>query len=182
MNCIQLESKSVTLTAVFSALYVVINVVQSLSVGNPTIYGPVQLRVADCLIALAALFGWPVVGGVTLGCFIANVYYLLGVPDVVFGPLANLFAATVVLCLRRHRLLACILGALPIGAIVGSYLWLFFPPPDAFGALPAWAGMIISITVSSLIAVSLIGYSLLALLSRTAVLKSLKSMGLRVLE
>ena len=52
-----------SLTTVFAALYVVINVVQMFSIGNPFVSGPVQLRVADCLIALAALLGWPVVFG-----------------------------------------------------------------------------------------------------------------------
>jgi len=50
----KLDSRDAALTAVFAALYVTINIVQMVSVGNPTIYGPVQLRVADCLIALSA--------------------------------------------------------------------------------------------------------------------------------
>ena len=53
------DTRDLALTAVFAALYVVINVLQMVSVGNPTVYGPIQLRVADCLIALAALLGWP---------------------------------------------------------------------------------------------------------------------------
>ena len=74
---VEIDSRSVTLTAVFTALYVVINVLQVISIGNPTIYGPIQLRIADCLIALAALFGWSVVGGVTFGCLLTNAYYFL---------------------------------------------------------------------------------------------------------
>ena len=87
------DSRDLTSTALFAALYVVINVVQSVTVGNPTIYGPIQLRVADFMIALAVLFGWPLIGGVTLGCFLTNAYYFLGAPDVVLGPVANLIAA-----------------------------------------------------------------------------------------
>src|SRR3972149_6453555 len=127
------DSRDLGLTAIFAALYVVINVVQMVSIGNPTIYGPIQLRVADCLIALAALFGWPVVGGVTFGCFLTNAYYFLGVQDVIFGPVANLVAATVVFLLRKHRFAACVVGALPVGLIVGGYLSIFFPflsPPE----------------------------------------------------
>jgi uncharacterized membrane protein len=51
------DSRDIALTAIFAALYVIVNVLQMFSVGNPTVYGPVQLRVADCLIALAALLG-----------------------------------------------------------------------------------------------------------------------------
>jgi uncharacterized membrane protein len=176
----KLDSRDLTSTAVFAALYVVINIVQTVSVGNPTIYGPVQLRVADFMIALAALFGWPIIGGVTLGCFLTNAYYFIGAPDVILGPIANLIAACLVLFLRKRRLLACVVGALPIGFIVGSYLWLFFPPPEVLGSLPAWAAMIASITISSLIAVAVIGYTLLSILSRPGIIEPLKSRGLKV--
>jgi len=54
-----MDTRDLGLTAVFTALYWVVNVVQMISIGNPTVSGPVQLRLADCLIALAALLGWP---------------------------------------------------------------------------------------------------------------------------
>jgi uncharacterized membrane protein len=179
---VKFDSRDVTGTAVFAALYVVINIVQTVTVGNPTIYGPIQLRVADFMIALAALFGWPLIGGVTLGCFLTNAYYFLGTPDVILGPIANLIAAYLVLFLRKRRLLACFVGALPIGVIVGGYLWFFFPPPEVLGSLPAWAGMIVSITVSSLIAVAVIGYLVLSILSRPNIIEPLKSRGLKVVD
>jgi uncharacterized membrane protein len=179
---VKFDSRDLTSTAVFAALYVVINIVQTVTVGNPTIYGPIQLRVADFMIALAALFGWPIIGGVTIGCFLTNAYYFIGAPDVILGSIANLIAACVVLFLRKRRLLACVIGALPIGFIVGGYLWLFFPPPEVLGSLPAWAGMIVSITVSSLIAVAVIGYLVLSILSRPNIIEPLKSRGLKVVD
>lgn len=177
-----MDSRDVSLTAIFTAFYVVINVVQMMTIGNPTVSGPVQLRIADCLIALAALLGWPVVAGVTIGGFLTNAYYFLGPTDVVFGPIANLIAASLILLLRKRRLLACIVGALPIGVIVGGgYLWLFFPPPDIVGLnLPEWAAMMVSITISSLVAIAVIGYSLLTVLSRPNIIEPLKSRGLKV--
>ncbi len=178
----KIDSRNLTLTAVFAALYVVINVLQMISVGNPTVYGPIQLRVADCLIALSALFGWPAVGGVTLGCLLTNSYYLIGVQDVVFGPIANLIAASVILLLRRHRFIACVAGALPIGFVVGAYLTMFFPPPEMLSVLPATAAMIVSVTISSLIAIAGIGYLLLVILSRPNILKPLKSHGLKTVD
>jgi uncharacterized membrane protein len=178
---VRISSRDVTLTAVFSALYPVINILQMSSIGNPTIYGPIQLRVADCLIALTVLFGWPVVGGVTFGCFVTNAYYFLGAPDVIFGPIANLIAASLVLLLRKHKFLACVAGALPIGFIVGAYLSIFFPflaAPAVFSALPAIAAMILSLTISELIAVAGIGYSLLMVFSRPGIIGALRSKGL----
>jgi hypothetical protein len=171
------------LTAVFAALYVVINVLQTSSIGSPTIYGPIQLRIADCLIALAALFGWPVVGGVTFGCLLTNAYYFLGAQDVIFGPVANLIAASVIFLLRKHRFFACVAGALPIGLVVGAYLSIFFPfltPPEVLNALPPIAAMVVSITISSLIAVAGIGYVLLSIIGRSSIIGSLESRGLKV--
>jgi uncharacterized membrane protein len=131
------------------------------------------------LIPIAALLGWPVIAGVTVGCFIGNAYFWLGPSDVILGPIANLVAATLLFLLRKRQLFACIVGSLPIGLIVGSYLWLFFPPPDIFGlSLPLWLAMIISITISSLIAMAVLGYSLLKTLCRVA--NTFKSYGLQV--
>jgi uncharacterized membrane protein len=179
---VKIDSKDVTLIAVFTALYAVINVLQMSLIGNPTIYGPIQLRVADCLIALTVLFGWPVVGGVTFGCFVTNAYYFLGTPDVIFGPIANLIAASLVLLLRKHRFSACVAGAFPIGLIVGAYLSIFFPflaAPEVLSALPAIAAMIVSLTVSELIAIAGIGYSLLLVLSKPGIVGALRSQGLK---
>ncbi len=177
----KIETKTLTLAAVFAALYAVINIIQSSTIGNPTVYGPIQLRIADALIPLAALIGWPIVGGVTVGCFVTNAYYFVNPTDVILGPIANLIAATLILYLRRRRLLACIVGALPIGFIVGGYLWLFFPPPDLF-SIPAWLASIASITISSLVALAVVGYALLTILSRKGILEPLKSHGLKVLD
>jgi uncharacterized membrane protein len=179
---VKFDSRDLTLTALFAALYIVINLVQSFTVGNPTVYGPIQLRIADFMIALTILFGWPMIAGVTLGCFLTNAYFFIGVPDVILGPVANLVAACVILLLRKHRLTACVTGALPIGLIVGGYLWLFFPPPEVLGVLPAWAAMVVSITISSLVAVAVLGYVVLAVLSRPSVVEPLKSRGLKVLK
>jgi fructose-specific phosphotransferase system IIC component len=83
--------------------------------------------------------------------------------------------------LRKRRFTACVAGALPIGFIVGAYLSIVFslPAPEFFGALPAWFAMILSITISSLIAVAFIGYLLLVILSQPRVIEPLKSHGLK---
>jgi len=179
---LRMDTKDLALTAVFVSLYVVINLVQAATVGNPAISGPVQLRVADCLIPLAALLGWPVVAGVTVGCVLTNAYAFIDPVDVALGPIANLIAASIVLLLRRRQFPACIVAAFPIGVIVGGgYLWWFFDPPDIFGlSLPTWMAMLISITISSLIAIAVIGYTLLKILSRPGIIEPLKSRGLKI--
>jgi hypothetical protein len=148
------DTKDIALTSVFSALYATLVIALA-----PISYGPLQLRVADAIIPLAMAFGWPVVAGATMGCFVGNFYGQLGVLDYILGPMANLLAGTVVYLLRSRPLLASSIGALPIGIIVGSYLWTFFPPPEVF-ALPEWLAMIVSITLSTLIVMGLLGYIL----------------------
>jgi len=182
---LKLDSRDLALTAVFAALYAVINLVQALSpFGNPSIYGPVQLRVSDFLIALPALFGLPVVIGVTVGCVVVNALGPIGPIDVVFGSLANFVAAGLVMVLRKHKLSACIVGALPIGVIVGGgYLWTFYPyQPTELAFLPAWFTTLLSILISSLIAIAIIGYAVLQTLSRPSIIKPLRSQGLKVLQ
>jgi len=176
------DARDLALSGVFAGLYAVLNLVQMVTVGNPTIFGPIQLRVADCLIALAALLGLPVVFGVTVGCVVVNALGPFGPVDIVFGSIANLIAASLVIMLRKKALLACIIGAFPIGVIVGGgYLWIFAPAPTELEFLPQWVAMAVSITVSSLIAIAGIGYTLLRIMNRPGIIESLKSRGLKTL-
>ena len=172
-----MKTTEITLTIVFTSLYAVLLILLA-----PISFGPIQLRVADCLIPLAALFGWPAIAGVTVGCFVGNAYFWLGPQDVLFGTLANLIAATIVYLLRKRQLMACTAGALPIGVIVGGYLWLFFGfEADIFGLqLPAVVAMITSVTLSTIIVMSGIGYALLKALSSSSVVQALKSYGVKV--
>ena len=172
-----MKTTEITFAIVFTSLYAVLLIVLA-----PISFGPIQLRVADCLIPLVALFGWPAITGVTAGCLIGNAYFWLGPQDVIFGTIANLIAATVVFMLRKRQLLACTAGALPIGVIVGGYLWVFFGfEADIFGLqLPAVVGMITSVTLSTIIAMSVLGYGLLKVLSSSNLVQALKSYGVKV--
>ena len=185
MEIIKLESKDLALSAVFASLYAVAVIIQGL-----TASASIQLRVADCLIPLVALFGPPSIIGVSVGCFFSNAYLSAsmqyGVFDIFLGPLANLAAATIIFKLRRNVLLGCAIGSLVIGIIVGGYLWLLFPPPDNVfglmlpGSLPACFLSILSIAISSLVALCVFGYTLLKVMSRPGILKPLKTRGLKV--
>ncbi|MDG6223322.1 MAG: QueT transporter family protein [Candidatus Bathyarchaeota archaeon] len=172
-----MKTSEITLTIVFTSLYAVLLILLA-----PISFGPIQLRVADCLIPLAALFGWPAITGVTMGCLIGNAYFWLGPQDVIFGTIANLIAATIVFLFRKRQLLACTAGAIPIGVIVGGYLWLFFGfEADIFGLqLPAVVGMITSVTLSTMIVMSVLGYALLKALSSSSVVQALKSYGVKI--
>ena len=172
-----MKTNEISLAIVFSSLYAVLVIVLA-----PISFGPIQLRVADCLIPLAALFGWPVIAGVSVGCFLGNAYLWMGPQDVILGTIANLIAATIIFMLRKRQFTACVLGSLPIGVIVGGYLWLFFGfEADIFGLqIPVGGAMIASITISTLIAVAGIGYVILKTLSSSSVITALKSRGLKI--
>ena len=167
--------REISLAAVIAALYAALVIVLA-----PLSFGPIQLRVADCLIPLAALLGWPAILGVSLGALVGNAYFFLGPVDVVFGAIANLVAAAMIFKLRRRLLSACVVGSIAIGSIVGGYLWIYFPPPSIMGLnQPVWAAMAVIITLSSLIAVAGIGHLLVRALAASGFAEVLESRGLR---
>lgn len=181
---LRINSKDVMLSSVFASLYVVINILQMFSpAGNPSVFGPIQLRLADFLIALSALFGKPVAVGVTVGCVIVNAFGPIGAIDIVFGSLANFLAAYSIIVLRKHCLTAYAVGSLIIAAIVGGgYLWLFFEPPSILIFMPAPLAMFISIFLSSLIAIAGLGYIIVRFLSKPSIINSLRAYGLKIFE
>jgi hypothetical protein len=108
-------TRSLTLTSVFAGLYAALVVVFA---GN-SVY-PFQVRVADVLIPLAIIFGWPAILGLSLGAGIGNLGadavsgfapFSIGI-DIVGGALANLAAG----------FLAWRIGSLRLSA-AGSVCW-----------------------------------------------------------
>ncbi|UCG36181.1 MAG: QueT transporter family protein [Candidatus Bathyarchaeota archaeon] len=185
-----MDARDVSLAAVFASLYAVINIIQT-AAGGPITYGPVQLRLADCLIPLAALFGWPHIFGVSLGC-LSNAYYWLDPADVVVGPIVNFVAAALIFYLRKHKLTASGLGSLTVGVPIGLYLYFLYTQgnpiitqqvPSFQGlSLPVWFAFVASLTISSVVAVGIMGYILLSTIGRSAIVEPLKSRGLRIYQ
>ena len=71
-----LKSKDIALIAVYAALYAALVVVL-----GPFSYGPVQIRIADTMLAAVPLLGIAGVLGHTLGVFTANIFSTVGVID-----------------------------------------------------------------------------------------------------
>jgi len=150
--------REIALTAVFASLYAIGTIVLA-----PTSYGVIQCRVADSLIPLSVLFGYPTVIGVTLGCVVANVYGGFGVIDIVFGSLANLLASALAYKLRNKPLLACTASTLVVTFIVGSYLWILFEVP--------WEFSILGVFVGSLLSMNVLGFALIEGLRRSGIVR-----------
>jgi hypothetical protein len=184
---VRFDSKDLSLTVVFAALYATLVIVQGQSAA-----ATIQLRIADCLIPLCALFGWPAIIGVTAGALAGNMFTSLpmsnGVYDVVFGPFANLLAGIIIFLFRKRRLIGCVLASVEIGLVVGSYVWMIFGAPSNIFNVgipvnwPFWTASVVSITVSSLVAIAIIGYALLSVLSRESIAVPLKSRGLKIVS
>lgn len=177
------RTRQLTLASAISALYAVL-----VGVLAPISIPIVQVRVADLLMPLSILFGWPAVVGVTIGAGLGNLAgdTILGNSgtttgvDVVLGSLANLIAATLAwkigsmnLSIRGRRvswLLAVNTETLIIALIVGTYLGFLFSIPYLVSIAGILAGSIIAISVG--------GYSLLRILGRPKTLDAMRSSGL----
>jgi uncharacterized membrane protein len=151
--------KSVTaaLTAAFAALYAIGVVVLA-----PISFQVAQVRIADALLPLSILFGWPAILGLALGAFVANLFVGLGPIDVVGGSVANLVAGYVAWRVARNRgrrwvPLALALEILTVTFIVGTYLSYILAIPLEIG----WLGVMLG----SIIAIGLLGSFILYALS-----------------
>ena len=166
-----MNTKEISLVAIIAALYAAMVIVLA-----PISFGPVQLRLADVLIPLSALFGLPAIYGVTIGALVANTYWFMSPIDVVFGSLANLVASYIIYKYKDNLVPASAVASVVIGVIVGGYLWMFFPPPSILGLqLPAWLGMVISVSLSSLVAVAVLGVALVKILKESSYIDQLKA-------
>lgn len=76
-------TKRLTRTAIIAAIYAVVTLAIA-----PFAYGNVQFRISEILVLLA-VFDPLYIGGLTLGCLIANILGPNGPMDVVFGTLAT---------------------------------------------------------------------------------------------
>ena len=151
-------SKSISISAVFAALYALGVVFLA-----PISYQLIQLRLADALLPLTILFGWPAVLGVTIGCFVANVFGGIGIVDVIGGSVANFLAGLLAWKIGlkgfKGAWVAGILGQIiVIAVIVGSYLSVLFNMPLILG--------IGGLLASNAITIGIIGYILLKVLYR----------------
>lgn len=166
-----MNTKEMSLTAIIAALYAVIVIILA-----PISFGPIQLRVADALIPLSAYLGIPVIYGVTMGALVANTYWFISPIDVVLGALANLFASFIIYKYQNRIIPASLAASFIIGLIVGGYLWFFFPPPDILGLnLPPIMAMIVSISLSSVVAITVLGVSLLKIIKSSKLLEQFKA-------
>ena len=153
-----MKARQLSLTAIIAALYAAGTIALA-----PISFALFQCRVADSLLALSTILGWPVIIGTTVGCAIANAYGGLGPVDVVGGSIAN-FAATAAgyyiyrLRFRGALITALLAEALVVSVIVGGYLAVLFQVPFEVG--------FIGVLLGSLVAIVGLGWLLIAIFAK----------------
>jgi len=153
------RSRFVAEASLFAALYAV-----GVLLLAPISFGVLQVRVADALIPLSILLGWPVVLGVTLGNLVANALGSpFGMVDVLGGTVANFVASYLAKRVaqkgfRGSWLLGCASANATVTLIVGGYItWLVKIPIGS----PLWELPIVGILLGSTVSINILGYLLL---------------------
>ncbi len=181
------RSKNLALAAVFGALYA------ALVIGFAPISNlPIQVRVADALMPLAILFGWPAILGLGIGTVVGNFAAdsITGFPsasiglDIVGGSLVNLLAGFLAWKIgsRNWRIrnwnvswfTATLVETALISVVVGGYLSIVFSISLALS--------ILGILVGEVIAINIGGFVLLNIIGRARSIDLFKSWGLQINE
>lgn len=159
--------------AVIAAVYVVLCLVLA-----PFSYGAIQVRIAEAL-CLLPVFGAEYIIGVTLGCFLANLFGST-IIDVVFGTIATLLACLVTYRLRNVRIkgLAIPASLPPVlfnAVFVGIEITIFFTDYTAMSA-PVWLLCLtngITVGIGELISCTFLGVALVKLIESNTALKQI---------
>jgi len=157
------RTRKLALAGVFAALYA------TLVYASPGIsFQLVQIRVADALIPLSMLFGWPAIVGVTIGCAVANITSPMPsvVAELMGGSIANFVAGFLALKIGRNNktrseFLGCLAATLALTFIVGTYL-------SILTTIPLWVWWL-SIFIGSFVSINLLGYTLMQVLKKTKI-------------
>lgn len=165
------RTKRMVRCALIAAVYVVLCLVL-----QPFSYGAVQVRIAEAL-CLLPVFGAEYIVGVTLGCFLANLFGST-IIDVIFGTTATLLACLVTWRLRHVRIkgLAIPASLPPVlfnAVIVGIEISVFFTDPSVVSA-PLWLLCVsngISVGIGELISCTVVGVALVKLIESNRALQ-----------
>ncbi len=122
----KIRTKDLALVTVYAALYA------ALVVGlSPLSYGPLQVRIADAMVASVPIFGMAGVLGHTLGVFIANMFSTAGLIDLLNTIPSFVMAFVVYYVYKRTQndytvIGTCLAYSVVLGITVGwmlSYLY-----------------------------------------------------------
>src|SRR2546422_4944033 len=166
------RSRNLGLAAVFGALYA------ALVIGLAPISNlPIQVRVADALMPLAILFGWPAILGLGIGTVVGNFAAdsITGFPsasiglDIVGGSLVNLLAGFLAWKIGQRSwkirnwnaswFIATLVETALTSVVVGGYLSVVFSIPLGLSILGILVGEIIATNIGGFVLLNIIGTS-----------------------
>jgi uncharacterized membrane protein len=161
---LKIRTKDLALISIYAALYAALVVV----LGGFS-YGPVQVRIADSMLAAVPLLGLAGVLGHTLGVFVANIFSPLGPIDLLntVPSFAMSFVVYYVYKLTRNDYTVigtCLAYSAVLGVTVGSMLSYVLSLP----LLPTIA----YVAIGNVIASVLIGWPLFKVLKKIGVFQS----------
>jgi len=164
---LKLKTKDLALIAIYAALYATLVVV----LGGIS-YGPIQIRIADSMVAAVPLLGLPGVLGHTLGVFIGNIFSPDGILDLLNTIPSFVMSFVVYYIYKKTKNDYTVIGtsaaySAVLGVTVGwmlSYLY----------ALPLLL-TIAYVAIGNVVATVLIGWPVFKLLKRTGLFPISKS-------
>lgn len=157
----KIQSKHVALIAVYAALYAALVVVL-----GAFSYGPIQIRIADTMVAIVPLLGLPGVLGHTLGVFVANIFSTAGPIDLLNTIPSFVMSFVVYYVYRRTRNDYSVIGTcLAYSAVIGTTVgWML----SYLYSLPLLLTMFY-VAVGNIVATVLIGFPVFKILKRIGV-------------
>ena len=154
-NNTRTRTLTVTYGALIAALYVTLTYFSSM-LGLSS--GMIQIRLSEVLTILPALFSPTyavgVIGGLYVGCLLANVLTGCLLWDIIFGSLATLLGAIGTFLMRKHPGLAWIPPVLANVIIVPPILRYVYMLPDLYLFL------VLGVLVGEVVSCGLLGYLL----------------------
>jgi len=162
-NRLKIRTKDLALISIYAALYAALVVV----LGGFS-YGPVQVRIADSMLAAVPLLGLAGVLGHTLEVFVANIFSPLGPIDLLNTVPSFAMSFVVYYVYKRTRndytvIGTCLAYSAILGVTVGSMLSYVLSLP----LLPTIA----YVAIGNVIASVLIGWSLFKVLKKIGVFR-----------
>lgn len=159
MRVLFLERPSikVAITALIASVYALTTVI----FGDLS-YSWIQIRISEALTPLPILMHLSAVGGLTIGCIIANLFSPIGLPDMIFGPLLTFVAALLSWKFNfGKKIMACVYPVLVNAFGVSIYASLFYGV--------AYTVSVLTIAAGEVVAAVLIGYPLITALEETRI-------------
>ncbi|MGO8806445.1 MAG: QueT transporter family protein [Candidatus Bathyarchaeia archaeon] len=157
----KIKTKDLALIAIYAALYAALVIV----LGGIS-YGPIQVRIADSMVAAVPLLGLPGVLGHTLGVFIGNIFSPDGLLDLLNTIPSFVMSFVVYYVYKRTKndytvIGTCLAYSAVLGATVGWMLSYLYQMPLLI--------TILYIAIGNSVATVLIGWPLFKVLKRTGV-------------